>query len=266
VDCRQVQQQELLERYLLGQMTDAEQESLELHYFECPRCLDELETYRALREELARRGAEIRTEPAPVRPARTWLWAPALAACAAAIVVVVWIRARPAPINHPISPVSPITQAPPPVSPDAALVELARVEPPAYTPVTLRGATGEARRSFREAMTHYQNGDCSAVLPGLRQAVRLDPSLPDADFYLGACSLLTGDGQQAIASLKATAALGDGPYLEDARYYLGKAYLRARDLSAARRELEEVVRLKGEHENEARRLLQQLAALSKDSQ
>jgi tetratricopeptide (TPR) repeat protein len=261
VDCRQVKQQEMIERYLLGRLDESEQEALEQHYFECPHCLEELETYRALREELAHRAAEIRAEPAPVRTARTWLWVPALAGVAAAVALAVWLWPRPTSTG----PTTPIAQAPATVSVDAALVELAKVEPPAYTPVILRGSTDQARRRFHEAMTHYENGDCAAVLPSLRQAVRLNPTLPEANFYLGACCLLTGADEEAVASLKKTVAFGDTPYLEDALFYLAKAYLRARDLAAARRELEGVVRLKGDRENAARRLLQQLAAVGGNS-
>ena len=266
MDCRQVQQQEIIERYLLGQLDESEQDAFEQHYFECPHCLKGLDTYRALREELAHHAAEIRAEPLPVRTARTWVWAPALAGVAAAIVLAVWLWPRPAPTGPTAAgPISPITQATSTVSPSAELLELAKVEPPAYTRVILRGATDQATRRFHEAMTHYENGNCAAVLPGLHQAARLDPALPEANFYLGACCLLTGHDQEAAESLKKTIAMGDTPYLEDAHFYLAKAYLRTHDLAAAQRELETVAHLKGDRENEARQLLQQLAALGKNS-
>ena len=258
MDCRQVKQEEVVERYLLGQLSESEQEAFEQHYFECPRCLEELETYRALRDELSRRAAEIRAEPARAPAPLVWRWAPAVAGAAAAVALIVWLWPRPAPPG----PTPPVAQAQPAVSLDAALVELAKVEPPAYTPVILRGATDEAGRRFRDAMTHYQKGDYAAALPGLRQAAWLDPARPDVHFYLGACYLLTGADKEAIASLKSAVGLGDTPYLEDARLYLAKAYLRTRDLAAARGELEQVVRLASDREEEARRLLEQLEALT----
>jgi tetratricopeptide (TPR) repeat protein len=82
---------------------------------------------------------------------------------------------------------------------------------------------------------------------------------------MGACYLLTGNEKEAIASLNKTVSLGETPYLEDARFYLAKAYLRSRDITAAQRELEKVVELEGDRGSEARQLLQQLAILSKTS-
>ena len=267
VDCRQVKEQELIERYLVGQLDESEQEAFEQHYFECALCQEKLETCRTLQRELVQRAAEIRTEPVHRRVPRTWYWAPALVVAAAVVVLAVWLSPRPT-STTPTTTVatSPITQTTPTTaSVDAALIELAKVEPPPYTPVILRGAVGQARHQFQNAMTHYENGNCVEVLPGLHQAARLDPTLPEANFYLGACSLLTGNDKQAIASLKKTVAEGETPYLEDAHFYLAKAYLRAHDLTAARGELEKAVRLEGDRENEARQLLQQLAALARKS-
>ena len=261
MNCRQIKLEAMMERYLLGQLDESEQEALEQHYFECPHCLQELETRRILREELARHEVKIRAERASVRGVRKWFWAPALAGVAAAIVLAFWLW----PGSTSTAPILTTAQAPVTVPDNPALSSLAEVEPPAYIPMILRGSTDEGKRRFKEAMTRYKEGDCAAVLPGLRQTVRLDPTLPEANFYLGACYLLLGKDKEAMASLNKTVSLGDTPYLEDAHFYLAKAQLRSRDLAAAQRELEKVVSLKGDRENEARRLLQQLAALRQTS-
>lgn len=261
MDCLQINQEEMIERYLLGQLQESEQEALERHYFECPHCLKELETRRALREELARREVEIRAEATRAPGVRKWLWVPALAGATAAIALAVWLWPRPTSTV----PTSPIAQTPATVPDNSPLVRLAHVEPPAYTPLTLRGSTNAANRRFHEAMAHYKEGDYAAVIPGLRQALRLDPTLPEANFYMGACYLLTSNEEEAIKSLNKTVSLGETPYLEDARFYLAKAYLRSHDIAAAQRELEKVVGLEGDRESEARQLLQQLATLSKTS-
>src|SRR4029077_1984979 len=107
-----------------------------------------------------------RAEPVHRRVARTWYWAPALVAVAAVVVLVVWLSPRPtstAPTTTIVT--SPITQATPTMaSVDAALTELAKVEPPAYTPVILRGAVGQARHQFQDATTHHEKGNCADVI------------------------------------------------------------------------------------------------------
>jgi len=146
-----------------------------------------------------------------------------------------------------------------------SLAELARFDPPTYTPAVLRGPQDEATRKFRVAMKHYQQGDYARAISGLREAAKLNPKDAGALFFLGVSYLLSGQTNEGIAALQQAVALGDTPYLEEAHYYVAKAFLRKGDLAAARRELEEVVRLEGDLEDEARRLLQQLAALGKDS-
>ena len=69
---------------------------------------------------------------------------------------------------------------------------------------------------------------------------------------------MTGSNEEAISSLRATVALGDTPYLEDAKFYLAKAYLRRADIRSARSELLQVVELHGEREQDARALLARL--------
>ena len=164
-----------------------------------------------------------------------------------------------------LSPSAPPTQTMQPGPAGPSLAELARFDPPPYTPAVLRGAQDAPMRKFRVAMKHYQQGDYAGAILGLRRTAKLNPKDAGALFFLGVSYLLSGQTNEGIAALQQSVALGDTPYLEEAHYYLAEGFLRKGDLAAARRELEEVVRLEGDHEDEARRLLQQLAALGKDS-
>jgi thioredoxin-like negative regulator of GroEL len=58
-----------------------------------------------------------------------------------------------------------------------------------------------------------------------------------------------------LAALDRTVALGDTPFLEEARFALAKAHLRRGELEAAHDQLVEVVALDGDRLDEARTLL-----------
>jgi tetratricopeptide (TPR) repeat protein len=258
--CAQINRDEIVERYLTGSLAPLERESFEDHYFECEQCFAALQAERALQAELSASAAQIRAMPAP-KPS-FWRWTPAMVTAALVIVAAFGIRWGMRLGSSPSPPPTQTTEARPA---GPSLAELARFDPPAYTPTVLRGAQDEAMRKFHAAMKFYQRGRYDLAVPGLREAARLNPQDAGAPFFLGAGYLLSGKADDGIAALRQCVALGDTPYLEEARYYLAKAFLSKGDLTAARRELEEVIRLKGDHEDEARRLLQQSAALGKDS-
>jgi anti-sigma factor RsiW len=77
------------ENYLLGQLTPAEGEEFEEHYFTCPECIEDLKSGLALTQKLR---AHFRAEPGLVsvpapRPA-VWRWLrPAVAWAAAAVML-----------------------------------------------------------------------------------------------------------------------------------------------------------------------------------
>ena len=66
----------------------------------------------------------------------------------------------------------------------------------------------------------------------MREAVELDPDAAHAHSF-SACAISFGQDTPAIDQLRATVALGDSPYLEEAHFYLAKAFLRRKDLDAA---------------------------------
>lgn len=258
--CDRIQREEIIEKYLTGRLGAAEQEAFEEHYFACSQCFEELRHYRALQAGLRESGPEIRAETSTRSGAWGWAW-PAAAAAAVLVVVVgigIWRRQASVPVQ-PSPPVS--TAQPAPSTPVASLEELARIEPPRYVPVVLRGASDEATQRFRQAMTHYQQGDYRKALAGLQSAAQLDPGAVNINFYLAICQLLTGETENAIAGLQRTAALGDSPYLEEARFYLAKALLRKGEVDAAQQELRKTIELRGEWEARARELLQKVERL-----
>lgn len=136
---------------------------------------------------------------------------------------------------------------------------------PPYTPAVLRGALDEAARRFQEAMRLYVRKDYEGAKAGLREAAGLDRERPDIAFFLGICALLTDEPVAAIAELRRTVALGESPYLEEAHFYLAKAHVRRGELAAAASQLEATVRLRGEREQEAREMLQELESFRRTS-
>jgi TolA-binding protein len=242
ITCLRVKSEDVAVGYLLGTLDKDVREAYEQHIFDCPECLDDFETLRVTQHELeaTRENIEAAASARRVRPTSIWalrLVAAAVVIGAAALLV--------GPLVNPkqIQVVS------------AGLAELARIEPAPYSPVTLRGTTGEASDAFQEAMAHYLAGDYETAAQGLQAAAELNPESPRIGFYLGVSLLLTGQTEAAIESFKEAIALGDSLYLEMAHFFLAKAHLLNGDVEAARGQLEKTRDLEGDLETEAERLL-----------
>ena len=270
MNCEQVIKRDVAERYLGGELDQPDQEAFEQHYFECARCFDELETYRALREVLRESTQVPAAAPTASSTRFDWRWGAAAAGVVLAIALGSWLpRTSSAPPDvagtspAPVAGALPAVEQPGPRLPVPSLADLAHVLPPGYTPAILRGVQGDAARRFREAMQRYVKGDYAGARAGLVVAARGDPDAPDIAFYLGICFLLTDETAGAVEQLRSTIALGDSPFLEDARFYLAKAHLRRGELQAAASELAKTVELRGDRETEARDLLRQVDILRK---
>jgi tetratricopeptide (TPR) repeat protein len=260
--CEDATRAEIVEKYLLDQLSDDARESFEQHYFGCARCFGLLQTYREVQTELA----ATRTEALVEAPKRAWVWqwawAPAMAVVLVAIIVAPWLRPPP---DSPGSarPATSASPAPgPSTPPTSSLEELARFEPPRYSPGRLRGAADEATARFHDAMKNYARGDYRAAVPGLVAASRLDPEASHIHFYLGVSRLLTGQPALAVESLRRTIALGDPAQRENAHFYLAKAYLQTGNIDGAMKELTNTLELRGEQAAASERLLQQLRAFT----
>ena len=74
MDCEQVARDELVEKYLSGQLEPTLQRDLQVHILECPECLALLETCEDIRDDLAPRAAAIRQKSEK----RSWSLGPLL--------------------------------------------------------------------------------------------------------------------------------------------------------------------------------------------
>ncbi len=224
--------EQVIERYLTGDLTKVEREDFEAHYFECDQCFAAVEAARAVQSAL-------RTVRRPKR--RNWV--PVFAAIAAMVVIALGIVLwrRPATVAHSV----PVTSN--------RFELLARFDPPRYEAAALRGANSAPSSDFREAMEHYSRGDYAGAIPGLQ---KVDST--QARFYLGVSYLLTGDRVSALAVLRKVIAAGDTPYLEEARFYLAKGLIGGGDIAGARAELRGVAAMHGDLEKQAGELITQL--------
>jgi TolA-binding protein len=293
--CAWFDRDEVFEDYVRDGLGPEDRDAFEAHYFSCEACFDRLQTVLALRAELASAPAAAHA-PAPAADGwpRRWVLVPLGGALVLGAAAALWFRTPvpakpeatitrvPPPAASPAAPPSTVArdntpqpqaarqEAQPPASvparpaapPVVALSVLARVDPPPYVPVALRGARDEAAEKFDAAMRLYAAGDYAGAAPGLRAAADLKPDAPRAWFFLAACELLRGNADAAAAGLERTIQLGDSPYLEEAHFYLAKARLRQGRMNEARAELQRAMSQHGRLEQESRRLLAQLDALA----
>jgi tetratricopeptide (TPR) repeat protein len=274
MDCTKAAREEILERYLAGSLSEEDRDAFEEHYFGCARCFEELQALKAIRDELPRAVADLDSDPTRVLPR----WAPAAALAAALVLAVgatLWMRNVPLHVSEtkdlqpPSRPAQP--GMPQPRASDAAvatgpsLEQLARFEPPRYEPLRVRGLSDEATARFQRGMEHYRRADYRAAVDDLRVAADMDPEAAHTRFFLGVAHLMLGQDDAGIARLRATIALGDSPYLEDAHFYLAKAFLKRKDFGAAETQLNALIRLPGSKSDEARRLLSGIQTLKERS-
>jgi len=267
MDCERAVRDEIAEGYVLGRLREEDRAAFEAHYFECARCFEEVRLLQAMQRELQRSGSEheVRTSHS------AWWKAAGMAAVIVMTVVAgLWIRSDtprvPSSGTRPSTPPATADAEAPhatePAAPAASLEQLARVEAPAYEPRTLRGPSDEAMQRFERGMDRYRTADYAGAARDLRAAHGLDPEAAHIGFFLGISYLMSGQDQAAIDRLRATIALGDSPYREDARFYLAKAFLRRGDLKAAQTQLKAVVKLRGSRSLEAQNMLREIERLA----
>ena len=247
MDCTRIAEDQGMERYLLGQLDDAEREAFELHFFECEECFSQLEALQAAQQILTAEPVSRTLQIEHPKWIRTWGWAVAAAAVLViGLVAALWWVMRP-PLHRTAS-----------LSP--ALAELARIEAPYYEPVRLRGVQDDAQQRFRTAMEFYSTGDYVSAIPGLKEAAAVDPNAANISFFLGACYLLADRTSEGIETLQHTIDLGDTPYLEESLLLLAKAHLARGEVDSAKATLRDLVYLGGDLEAEARQVLEWLIA------
>jgi tetratricopeptide (TPR) repeat protein len=240
VKCETVQSETVVERYVLGQLSAAEQNAFEEHFFSCDACLEEVRLMQGLQAAAKARPRQM--------PSRKWIaWGAVAALLLAGFGLVQMSRPRqPEGTAHPVA----VAESP------SELRLLGQIEAPRYIPSNLRSGSGDRDQKFRAAMAKYTEGDYAAAageLRGLDQAA--------ARFYLGVCDIMIDNRDEAVSQLRSVEAMGETPYLEPARFFLAKALLANKDAAGAAQALEQTIALKGDREAEARRLLEQVRAL-----
>lgn len=250
MNCDQIEREEIVEKYLTGRLDWAAQEEFEAHWFGCLECGRKLQVSRMLQEKLWEKGDKIlppTQEPVRVPSGRrVWAYSAAAAVLILAAAALWWQFGR---AGRP--------QAGTKGTPSSLLM-LARIEPPLYVPPVLRGAEDEAAERFRTGMKLYQEGRYGDAITNLRAAADFSPAGAGIRFFLGICFLLAGQTDAGIEELRATIALGESVYLEEARFYLAKAFLGKGDVGGARDEFNWVLQRSGNLKEEAARILAQL--------
>ncbi|MGB7760475.1 MAG: tetratricopeptide repeat protein [Bryobacteraceae bacterium] len=244
MDCEEIEETEIAEKYVTGQLDDIEQAEFETHFVACQRCFQQVQLLQDMQAALA------------PRPSGHWRWL-AISAIAASLLVaagVTWLRLRPVSEREAgQSAASSGTHFP--ARPTLDLTALAMVSPPRYSQPRWRAA---GQTGFDLAMQHYARGDYAGATPGLLAVLEGDPGNSAAGFFLGICYLMQGRDDEAIKRLRATIALQDSPELEEAHFYLAKALLRKQDISGAIAELRQAIALHGSRQPEERSLLESL--------
>jgi len=261
MDCRMIEGQNVIERYLTEKLSSEEAEAFELHYLGCKRCFQELKMRHAAAIEMVRDPIPLKTSRHGLLAFRTrWAFATVVAVLFALIIVVFF---RPVGNRPPQSSgQSVIPSSPTQTDATAVITQMAAVEqPPPYIPSPLRGGEGNpARERFEQGMRAYTAGDYKAAIGPLSQAAQLDRQNDPTAFYLGISYLLTESVNLAIEQLSKLTVNGN-PYTEEAHWYLAKAYLKQNDTSSASAELKAVVSLNGRYAADAQEALRRLDAL-----
>ena len=254
MDCKRVEEQDMIERYLTERLSEPETEAFEQHYLECGKCFGELQMRHAAAIELTHRPIQLTPARSSWMPL-SWQWAMASAVIALAVLAgILYIRPREE-ARPPAQQIAAVQQ------PSAAVLEqLASVDQiPPYVPGLIRGGeTNPALIKFQEGMTLYSAQKYADAIAPLSEAARLDPQqqLP-IPFYLGIAYLVTGNPGGAIEQLSKITSK-DNPYSEEGHWFLSKAYLKKRDFRSARAELQAVESLHGAHSAAAHDLFQQI--------
>jgi TolA-binding protein len=243
MNCEQIEEAEIVEKYVTGQLGEREQADFELHFLGCKRCFEQVQLWQDMQLALAQ------------QPRKGVHWWPILAVAASLLVAmgVGWLKLRP--VATEVAKSSAPSTVSVPADGTVGLAVMASITPPHYSRPRWRvaGETG-----FDMAMQRYSKGDYAAAIPGLVAVLKGDQTNTAAQFFLGICYLMQGRDDEGIMHLQATIALGDSPELEEAHFYLAKALLRKQDASGAAAELRKALGMHGSHQTEEQSLLKSI--------
>jgi hypothetical protein len=243
--CSRYPDDEVVLRYVTGDLGEPELPAFEDHVFACDACLARVEHFQAAQQALT--GRVLPAIPMAVRSAggdhassgaRSLPWR-MLSGIAATLFLVlggwsVW-RGTPEPdgsqapaaAQTALALPAPTTPAAGPSSMALRVAVLAMVTPPPYLAITTRSVASDNR--FDEGMQAYVQADWAVA-----SRLLADIATPEARFYQGIADLMRGQAPDAIAALEAARASGQQPYARESVFYLGKAALQRGDVTAAR--------------------------------
>jgi tetratricopeptide (TPR) repeat protein len=253
MDCHTVEDHNIIERYISERLSGPELEAFEQHYLGCNKCFAELKMRHAAAMELS--SLPIQLQPSrSLWMALSWRWAFASGAVALALLVGI-LYLRPHEQARPELPqIAELQQ------PSAAVIgQLGSIDQiPPYIPGVIRGGeTDPAMIKFQEGMNLYSMQKYADAVSPLMEAARLAPDRPIIPFYLGISYLVSGNTDGAIEQLQRVIAQ-DNPYSEEGHFFLAKAYLRKRNFSSARAQLQTVQSLHDAHATAAQDLLNRI--------
>lgn len=254
-DCIGAPAREWLERYVDGTLPDQDAQKFEEHYFDCPRCLAELEAVQAVQEQLRRHPVST----APRARVISWPVIVSFGAIAAALIVgLITLRMirSPQPANtYAVAKPAPAASTSP-ANAEVQVAQLADLHPPAYHAAVLRDA--EEDTPFKRGMRQYSKGDCPGAAKILAQVPFQSSDRLAAQFYSGVCRIQAGDLTGAQKMLHHVASAPDSPQQESAWYYLAQIALAQSNVFNARADLNRVILLRGDLEARARKQLAEL--------
>lgn len=200
--CDVVVERGLIERYVADRLPEDEAQAFENHYVACPRCQDELRLAVAVREAASDvSGSWFGRRSLMIGGAGVGL-------AAAAVLIVLLL------------PATGSRQA----SDLARLGEV--IQPPIYLGIPVRAADTPADSLFDSAMDAYVAEEFERAADGLAAALAAGVDSAPAEFFLGSSLLMEDETEDAARAFRRVIALGETPYMAEARYYLAKALLR----------------------------------------
>jgi hypothetical protein len=246
-------------QYIEGTLPALDADRFEEHYFNCPACLNYMETLQTAAEEF------VQMPPVAVQAKRwsliSWplpVWS--LGAVAALLLIGFFVHKS---LEHGSSqPTVARNQSPPQIQATAPqrpepvpavsradavpvrLSELADLTLPTYQVPALRGERLDAR--FVAGMKEYVKGNCGGAIQSLSQLPAEDAEARTAAFYAGACQMHLGNFDLAATLLHKVADTENSPRQEAALYLLAQISLTENDPTAAHTFLGRTISLDGD--------------------
>lgn len=252
-----MKQLETIEKYLEGELTEAERSAFEQEIANDPELAEHIRLHQQLEHSLSNRE-EIEVEqqlesiiaaidlekeaPADESPTTSksipWGRILSLAAAVTVIAVGTWILLSSGPQSS---------------------KELYAMHYNAYDgSAELRSENGIPKSLLTEAFDTYNNREFTKAIGSFEEILELSPGNPRAHFYLAICFLETGKPDQAKTSLQVVIDEGQNLYLSQAHWYMGMACLQQEDTTCVKEQLKGLTEGAGRYRDQAKEVLDAL--------